>query len=71
LVGSRVYGIGGYSVVPNKIQFCFNLETGKAEDINVDFANTGGYDTSLHFCCHAKELWTINSGHFYSYSLKS
>ena len=42
---------------------------GRGFNVNIDFANIGGYDTSLHYCYQTNQLWTINNGKFYIYDV--
>ncbi len=69
MIGNTIFAIKSYSESPTKIIYKYDLIKERGFNINIDFANIGGYDTSLHYCYQTKQLWTINSGKFYIYDV--
>ena len=69
MIGKFLYGINNYSESPTKIIYKYDLNNRRDYNINIDFQNIGGYDTSLHYCYNTKQLWTVNYGKFYYYDI--
>ena len=69
MIGKVLYGINNYSESPTKIIYKYDLNDKRDYNININFENIGGYDTSLHYCYNTRQLWTVNSGKFYSYDV--
>jgi len=70
MIGNILFGIDKYNASPTKIIYKYNLDKNQSNDINMNFQNIGGYDTSLHYCYNTGKLWTINNGKFYSYDIE-
>ena len=70
MIGNILFGIDKYNASPTKIIYKYNLDKNQSNDININFQNIGGYDTSLHYCYNTGKLWTINNGKFYSYDIE-
>jgi len=70
MIGNILFGISSYSSSPAKIIYKYDLDKRQSYDINMNFQNIGGYDTSLHYCYNTGQLWTINNGKFYSYDIQ-
>ena len=70
MIGKILFGIDKYSASPTKIIYKYDLDKKISYNININFQNIGGYDTSLHYCYSTKQLWTINNGKFYSYDVE-
>ena len=69
MIGKVLYGTNNYSESPTKIIYKYDLNDKRDYNINIDFENIGGYDTSLHYCYNTRQLWTVNNGKFYSYDV--
>ena len=69
MIGNTIFAINKYNESPTKIIYKYDLIKERGFNINIDFANIGGFDTSLHYCYQTKQLWTINSGKFYIYDV--
>ena len=69
MIGNTIFAINYYKESPTKIIYKYDLIKERGFNINIDFANIGGYDTSLHYCYQTKQLWTINNGKFYIYDV--
>ena len=69
MIGNTLFAINQYSESPTKIIYKYDLIKQRGFNINIDFANIGGYDTSLHYCYPTKQLWTINNSKFYIYDV--
>ena len=69
MIGNTLFAIDNYSKSPTKIIYKYDLINQRGFNINIDFANIGGYDTSLHYCYPTKQLWTINNSKFYLYDV--
>ena len=70
MIGKTLFGIENYSSSPTKIIYKYDLDKKIDYNVNINFQNIGGYDTSLHYCYKAKQLWTVNYGKFYSYDIE-
>ena len=70
MIGKTLFGIERYNSSPTKIIYKYDLDKNKSYNINMNFQNIGGYDTSLHFCYSTGQLWTVNNGKFYSYDVE-
>ena len=70
MIGKILFGIDKYSASPTKIIYKYDLDKKQSNNINMNFQNIGGYDTSLHYCYNTGQLWTINNGKFYSYDVQ-
>ena len=68
MIGNILFGIDKYNASPTKIIYKYDLDKNQSYNINMNFQNIGGYDTSLHYCYNTGQLWTINRGKFYSYN---
>ena len=69
MIGNTLFAIDNYGKSPTKIIYKYDLINKRGFNINIDFANIGGYDTSLHYCYPTKQLWTINNSKFYLYDV--
>ncbi len=69
MIGNTLFATKSYSESPTKIIYKYDLMNGRGFNVNIDFANIGGYDTSLHYCYQTNQLWTINNGKFYIYDV--
>jgi len=69
MIGNTLFAIDNYGKSPSKIIYKYDLINQRGFNINIDFANIGGYDTSLHYCYPTKQLWTINNSKFYLYDV--
>ena len=70
MIGKILFGIDKFNASPTQIIYKYDLEKNQSYDINMNFQNIGGYDTSLHYCYNTGQLWTINNGKFYSYDVQ-
>ena len=69
MIGNFVYGIHNCGESPTKVIYKYDLNNRRDYNINIDFQNIGGYDSSLHYCYNTKQLWTLNNRKFYSYDI--
>ena len=69
MIGNTLFATKSYSESPTKIIYKYDLMNGRGFNVNIDFANIGGYDTSLHYCYQTNQLWTVNSSKFYIYDV--
>ena len=69
MIGKTLFGIDKYGSSPTKIIYKYDLDKKTSYNVNINFQNIGGYDTSLHYCYATKQLWTVNNGKFYSYDV--
>ena len=70
MIGKILFGIDRYNKSPTKIIYKYDLDKKTSYNVNINFQNIGGYDTSLHYCYPTQQLWTINCGKFYSYDVQ-
>ena len=70
MIGKILFCIEKYASSPTKIIYKYDLEKKIDYNVNINFQNIGGYDTSLHYCHNTKQLWTVNNGKFYSYDIE-
>jgi hypothetical protein len=70
LINHEFYWFKGSDKSPVNINWKFAPLENKLVKIDLTFCNTGGQDYSLHYNVSSKELWTINNGRFYIYSIE-
>ena len=69
MIGNTLFAINRYDESPTKIIYKYDLINERGFNININFANIGGYDTSLHYCYQTNQLWTVNASKFYIYDI--
>ena len=70
MIGRILFGIDKYNSSPTNIIYKYDLDKKISYNININFQNIGGYDTSLHYCYSTKQLWRVNNSKLYAYNIE-